>query len=270
MLMFVILFMNTIKTGIFMFISLIIFIVCTISGVLTGLLGIGGGLVIVPMFMTVLPFLGIDLLTTHQIVAVSTTCVFFNSATTAFYRRKEQFIDKKLLILLSVFIILGTVSGSYISSFAPDKLIFIVYFFVCLLSLYLFNKTVFFDLQNSKFKYLIYLIFTLIGALSSIIGIGGAVFFATALRCFVESDTKKLLPSITFLVFVHASFAFFSKLALGEVIYFIIPTAIIASLIGSKIGTIISRHVSTKVINIMMQAVLIFGLIRISVEFFKT
>ena len=252
-----------------MLLNLIIFLVCTLSGVLTGLLGIGGGLIIVPMFMTVLPLFGVDLLSTHQIVAVSTTCVFFNSATTAFYRRKETFIDKKLILLLSVFIIIGTISGSYISSFAPDKLIFIVYFLVCLLSLYLFNKTIFFDLQTSKLKFLLYFIFSLIGALSSIIGIGGAVFFATALRCFINNDTKKLLPTITFLVFVHAAFAFFSKLALGEVVYFIIPTAIIASLIGAKIGTKISQFLSTKTINIMMQLVLIFGLIRISLEFVK-
>lgn len=253
----------------FMLVTFIIFIVCIISGILTGLLGIGGGLVIVPMFMTVLPFFGVDILSTHQIVAVSTTCVFFNSATTAFYRRKEHFIDKKLILLLSLFIIVGTVSGSLISSVAPEKLIFIVYFFVCLLSIYLFNKTLFFDLQKSKFKFLLYLIFSLIGALSSIIGIGGAVFFATALRSFVESDTKKLLPTITFLVFVHAAFAFFSKLALGEVILSIIPIAVISSLIGAKIGTKISRFVSTRAINIMMQIVLIFGLIRISLEFFN-
>ena len=252
-----------------MLINLIIFSVCVFSGILTGLLGIGGGLIIVPMFMTVLPFFGVDMLTTHQIVAVSTTCVFFNSATTAFYRRKEEFADKKLIALLSVFIILGTVSGSYLSSFAPDNLIFIIYILVCLTSLYLFNKTVFIDLANSKFKFLLYLIFSLIGALSSTIGIGGAVFFATALRCFINSDTKKLLPTITLLVLVHAAFAFFSKLALGEVVYSMIPIAILASLIGAKIGTIISKHVTTKVINIMMQAVLIFGLIRISLAFFK-
>lgn len=252
-----------------MLINLLIFTVCTFSGILTGLLGIGGGLIIVPAFMTVLPFFGVNLLSAHQIVAVSTTCVFFNSAATAFYRRHDEYIDKKIIAFLSVFIILGTVSGSYLSSFAHEKVIYLIYILVCLLSLFLFNKTFFIDLQNSKYRFILYFIFSVIGALSSTIGIGGAVFFATALKCFIDSDTKKLLPTITLLVLVHAAFALFSKLLLGEVLFNMVPIAILASLIGTKIGTIISRKISSRAVNIMMQIVLIFGLVRISVEFFK-
>ena len=61
----------------------VIFLVCTFSGVLTGLLGIGGGMIIVPAFLVIMPFFGVEL-NLHQIIAISSTCVFANCAATAF------------------------------------------------------------------------------------------------------------------------------------------------------------------------------------------
>ncbi|MDD3594694.1 MAG: sulfite exporter TauE/SafE family protein [Candidatus Gastranaerophilales bacterium] len=248
---------------------LAILLVCTFSGVLTGLLGIGGGLIIVPFFMSVLPLFGIHTFSLHQIIGISSTCVFINSAATIFYRRNEKFMQMDVLWKLSFAIIFGTVSGAYLTSFAPSKLIFGIYVAVCLVSLYLMNRDVFFNIQNSRLRFLLYPLFAAIGAISSSIGIGGAILFATALKCFIDSDTKALLPSITFLVTVHAFFAFSSKLVLGEVVLFIIPIAIVASLVGSKIGIFLSKKASSGLINKMMSAVLIFGLLRIGAEFFR-
>ena len=76
-------------------------------------------------------------------------------------------------------------------------------------------------------------------------------------------DTKALLPTITMLVLIHAFFAFSSKFALGHVTLSIIPIAFFASIIGSKIGVVISRKLSCIMINRLMSIVLILGLIKI-------
>ncbi len=223
------------------------FIVCVFSGLLTGLLGIGGGLVIVPFFMCVLPLFKINFSIT-QIVAISTTCVFLNSAVTVFYRRKQEYLPKDRMIKLACSIIIGTVTGSYITSLVPDKIIYGIYIIICSLSLILFNKTVFIDLKKHNAYMFLYFAFAFIGATSSMIGIGGEVLFATALKCFIVPDTKALLPSITLLVLVHAFFAFSSKIILGEVIFYMIPIAMLASIIGSKIGVKIAEKASAKAI----------------------
>lgn len=245
----------------------LIFLVCTFSGVLTGLLGVGGGLVIVPLFLSVLPLFGVKF-SLAEVIGISATCVFINSAVTTFYRRKEQFLPFKTIAPLAMFVILGTILGAYFSDFAPKWIILGIYVAISLLSLYLINGEIYVDLKEKKIDFLLYIIFAFIGAISSSIGIGGAVLFATALKCFMGKDTKILLPTITMLVLIHAFFAFSSKFALGHVTLSIIPIAFVASLLGSKIGVIISKKLSGKMINRLMSVVLVLGLVKIIHEFF--
>ena len=246
---------------------LLIFLVCTFSGVLTGLLGVGGGLVIVPLFLSVLPLFGVKF-SLAEVIGISATCVFINSAVTTFYRRHESFLPIKTIAPLAISVILGTILGAYFSDFAPKAVILGIYIVVSLFSLYLINGEIYVDLKEKKLNFLLYLTFAFIGAISSSIGIGGAVLFATALKCFMGKDTKALLPTITMMVLIHAFFAFGSKFALGHVTLSIIPIAFLASIVGSKIGVIISRRLSGVMINRLMSLVLILGLIKIIHEFF--
>lgn len=246
---------------------LVIFLICVCSGFLTGLLGIGGGLIIVPAFLLVLPFFGIEL-SIHQIVGISATCVFLNSCTTLFYRRKENFLAGKNIINYALFIMLGTIFGSVASSHAPKNVILAIYVFVALISLYQMVFKTDFKNKNQKLNFLIYPSFFFIGAISASIGIGGAVFFATLLNIFTDKNTKELLPTITLLVSIHALFAFLSKFYLGFVTFSIIPIAFAASIIGSKLGILVSKRLSALTLNRLMAIILILGMIKIICEMF--
>lgn len=232
---------------------------------MTGLLGIGGGLVIVPAFLVVLPLFGMDF-NIHQIIGISSTCVFINSAVSVFYRRKETFMPAKDLTRYGIAIAIGTVIGAILSSFAHKNIILCIYIAVASVSLCLMLFRPGLENKSPKLSVLIYPIFMLIGALSASIGIGGAVFFATTLNFFTDKNVKELLPTTTMLVLIHAIFTFGSKWSLGHVTLQIIPIAFAASLVGSKIGIRISKRLSVATINYLMCGVLILALIRIILE----
>lgn len=241
---------------------ILIFLICTFSGFLTGLLGVGGGIIIVPLFLGILPLFGINF-SLAEVIGISATCVFINSAVTAFYRRKEKFLPVKTLMPLASSIVLGTILGSYLFDFAPRQIILSIFILVNITSIYLINNEIYYDLKGKKLNILLYFVFAFIGAISASIGIGGAVLFATTLKCFLGKETKQLLPTITILVLINAFFAFSSKLVLGHIAYHIIPIAFLASILGSKIGVITSKKLTSKMINILMSLALILGLIKI-------
>ena len=99
---------------------ILIFCICTFSGFLTGLLGVGGGIVIVPLFLGILPLFGVTF-SLQEVIGISATCVFINSFVTAFYRRKEKFLPFCTIAPLAVSIVIGTVLGAYLSKKSSSK-----------------------------------------------------------------------------------------------------------------------------------------------------
>jgi len=246
-----------------------IFTVCAISGVFTGLLGIGGGLIIVPAFLSILPLFGVKHFSLHEIIGISATCVFFNSLSSLYYRRKEKFLPEKLMTKLLIFIMVGTAIGAYYSSFAPYKLLLLIYIVVCVISGFLLKKDIRIEIKNKTLMFALYISFAGIGALGASIGIGGAILFTTALKCFLEKSTKELLPSVTLIVAIHAMVAFGVKLYNNDVTLMIVPIAILSSLVGAKIGVTISRKLSSNAISNLMIITLVVALTRVTIEFFK-
>jgi len=245
----------------------VIFLTCICSGVLTGLLGVGGGIVVVPIFLTVLPIFGLSF-DIGKIIGVSATCVFINSAVGIFYRRKEKFLPIKFLGTLGLLVILGTFFGNYFSAISPKWLILTVYLIFAAISLYSLKNDLQFDFKKNNLIWLLYPIFLFIGMISAMIGIGGAIFFTSTLKSFTNISTKKLLPTVTLLVLINAFFVFLGKLVIKDVTFMIIPIAFVASLIGVKIGIEISKKCTSKTLNNLLILVLIFAIIRIIIELF--
>lgn len=83
------------------------------GGVVSGLLGVGGGIVIVPILYHVLDLVGVDESLKMQVaVATSLTTIVFTSLSSLRSHRKRNAIDVNLLKSWAVSIVIGVVIGS--------------------------------------------------------------------------------------------------------------------------------------------------------------
>lgn len=83
-----------------------------LGGIIAGLLGVGGGIVIVPVLYTLLPFAGVDgSVQMHLAVGTSLATIIATSANSARAHHRRGAVDVPLLRSLLLGLVLGVVAG---------------------------------------------------------------------------------------------------------------------------------------------------------------
>ncbi|MBQ9537075.1 MAG: sulfite exporter TauE/SafE family protein [Desulfovibrionaceae bacterium] len=118
-----------------MLVALSIYLACgAVAGILAGLLGVGGGIVIVPMLLAVFPYQGIpDDLLQHLALGTSLASIVITSISSARAHHQRHAVHWDIVKNITPGILLGTFGGSLIASYMPTM--FLKIFFICFLTL---------------------------------------------------------------------------------------------------------------------------------------
>ena len=158
-----------------------------VSGVLAGLLGIGGGIVIVPVMEAALAFLGIDeAIRMHVAVATSLATIIPTSIASARAHHERNSVDVALVRRWAIFVLVGALAGSLVATHVHGRTlsaIFAIMAFVMAIKLLLplDGRALSRDVPT---RWPVYSIPTAIGAISSMMGIGGGTLSVATLTLF--------------------------------------------------------------------------------------
>ena len=118
-------------------------LVGAVAGLLGGLLGIGGGLVIVPMLVFCFGLQGItDDRAMHLALGTSMASIMFTSASSASAHNRRKSVEWHVVRRMTVGILVGTFLGTCIVAFAPARLLkaFFVVFLCCVATQMVFRR----------------------------------------------------------------------------------------------------------------------------------
>jgi len=146
-----------------------------IAGILAGLLGIGGGLVIVPMLVYVFAINNIPQeLTMHLALATSMASIMFTSVSSFMAHHRRGAVHWAVVRRIVAGILLGTFLGSYIASAMSTnvlKLLFIIFLYFVSIQLLLGKKPK--GSRELPGRGGMFAAGNVIGVVSSLVGIGG-------------------------------------------------------------------------------------------------
>ncbi len=172
-----------------------------IGGILAGLLGIGGGIVIVPALEAALAYLGVDeAIRMHVAVATSLATIVPTSIASSRAHHRRQSVDVALVRRWAVFVLLGSLAGTLIASQVHSRTLALVFATMALviairMMLPLDGRALAPAVPRGP---LVPVIPATIGALSSMMGIGGGTLSVTTLTLFNEPIHRAVGTSALF------------------------------------------------------------------------
>lgn len=167
-------------------------------GFLAGLLGIGGGLVIVPVLSSLLLYF--DVLPPEQVVivaiATSLASILFTSTSSAIAHHQNGNVPWNLAPWIMTGVALGALISGFIAALLPDQVVRIVFAVtVVLIAMKMFYSSTQSDASTGRTmpsKGLLTVFTTITGGLSAMIGIGGGALLVPLLT-FFSLDMKKAI-----------------------------------------------------------------------------
>lgn len=176
----------------------------TLAGIIGGLLGIGGGVIIVPALLFLFSFLDFPKESLmHIAIVTSLACTTINSFAASYFHNKKRHIDWVVIYKIIPGIVIGSILGSLIADDTSDALLQVLFgvFLLCIALQFIIFK------QPKELKTTIYptmLTFSgwgsLVSCLSNLLGIGGGVFMIPLLNLY-HLQTRKIIGTSSFLSF---------------------------------------------------------------------
>lgn len=231
-----------------------------VGGVIAGLLGVGGGIVIVPVLEWVLELLGVPAdIRMHVAVATSLAVIIPTSISSARAHHERDAVDISLAKRWSPFIVIGAAVGIFIASRVSGPVLTGVFGVVALLVaikmvLPLDQRTLTLEVPQGLATAAIP---TTIGTISTMMGIGGGSMTVPALTLMSEPIHKAVGTSALFglvisipgaLGFIYAGWGNellpAGSLGFVNMIGFalIAPTTVLAAPIGARLAHALSRR----------------------------
>ncbi|WP_129690204.1 sulfite exporter TauE/SafE family protein [Gottfriedia acidiceleris] len=258
------------------------------AGTVGSLIGLGGGIIIVPMLLNIDHFLSaFTTVPIHVAVGTSLITIVFSSLSSTLSYHKQKRIDYKSGILFLIGSVPGSLLGTYINSLLNTErfTLFFGIFLICI-SVFLLvssklnkkikevHKGIIRIYTNDEgeaytYSYSLPLAISLsicIGIISGLFGIGGGILLVPMMAFLFGFPPQLAVATSMFVVMFTTLGSSISYIALGEVNFYYILLLIPGAWFGGKIGAYINQKLKTETIALILRLVVLFYGIKLIIE----
>lgn len=220
-------------------------------GFLSGLLGIGGGIVMFPLLLYLPPALGFAAIPVKDITGLTMVQGFFASLSAVMFHKRQGHVNKALVLTLGSAMFLSSLSGALVSKYLPDKPILFIFGLLALtasLMMFIPRSHLKDDMPEHKIVFsrpLAGVSGIVLGFLVGLVGQGGAFILIPLLLYVLKIPLRVALGSTLGIGLFSATAGMLGKTVAGQIPFFMalallagaVPTAKIGGIVGGKTDT---------------------------------
>ena len=236
------------------------------GGFISGLVGIGGAIIIYPAILLLPPLFGAPAYSAYIASGLTSSQVFFSTLSGSLKARKKPEFSPQLVLYMGGGMIIGSMLGALLANLFDATFVNMVYIIIALLALILMFINVKPSSDQSSFnKPLLVIVGLFVGIISGIVGAGGAFIIIPILLVLFKLPMNTVVANSIVIAFISSIGAFIIKLIQGFVPFedalFLIIGSILFAPLGLKLSKKIPNFIQKWIISILIiVAIIMFSM----------
>jgi hypothetical protein len=222
------------------------------GGFLSGLLGLGGAIFMIPLLLYVPPLLGVGLLDMKQVAAVSMVQVLSASLSGLIVHNKNRFVSKSIFIYMGTANAIGNLAGSLVSKQVKSAFLLAIFATLAVIAavvMFIPKREQGQDIAPEDLRYnkpLAVAVSLLIGSFGGMVGAPGAFIYIPVMIYLLNMPTRIVIGSTLGIVFMGAVTGTFGKMMTGQIIWPYAIALVIGTIPGAQLGGRVSKKINTR------------------------
>jgi uncharacterized membrane protein YfcA len=238
-------------------------------GFLSGLLGIGGGIVMFPLLLYVPPLLGFSGIDVKSITGLTMIQGFFSALTAMFYYNKNALVNKPLVLTLGFSLFLSSLTGAVVSKQLPDGPLLMVFGTLALIAavMMLLPRSYLQDELTEEHvvfhKTTAIVIGIFLGFSIGLVGQGGAFILIPTLLYVLKIPLRVALGSTLAIGLFSSSAGLIGKIATSQVPFLMALPLLVGAIPAARFGSIVGRKTNTKFLRWLLAAIIFVTAVKV-------
>jgi len=254
---------------------LFLWVAGSVVGFFSGLLGIGGGIMMFPLLLYLPPLFGLELISVKSITGLTMIQGFFASLSAMFFYNKHNLVNRPLVLTLGLSLFLSSLTGSFASKVVPDKPLLFIFGALALIAAVMmliprsYTKD---ELTEDKVvfhKPTAIIIGISIGILIGLVGQGGAFIIIPLLLYVLKIPLRVALGSTLAIGLFSSSAGLVGKIATGQVPFHMAAPLLLGAIPAARVGGFVGKKTKTQYLRWLLAVIIILTAGKIWLDLFK-
>jgi len=253
---------------------LVLLILGLMGGFFSGLLGLGGAILMVPLLLYVPPLLHFPTLDMKSVAAVSTLQVFVSATSAVIAHRKRGAVSIPVLLTMGIPAATAGFLGALFSKYVNADFLLAMFAGISTLATLLMlipkkehdtdQSQGMLNVDKVQFnRVLAALLATIIGFIGGMIGAPGAFIFVPVCIYILKIPMRITIGSTLGIVLMTAFTSAVGKIASGQMLWLVAATLVLGSVPAAQLGSRVSHRAPIKLLHWIMTLIIALSSLKI-------